>query len=377
MITKIENVHVYNTDKRRFEKGSLCFENSCIVSNTRFPDAIIDGAEGYLIPGLIDVHTHGRCGMDIMSADAESLSKLSLAYAKTGVTTLYPTIMTASMEDLLRAVGEIKKTKTTADFAGIHIEGPYISAKKPGCHDTSMIRKPLYDELEKFFSMILPMRTHLTIAPEEDDGDVIYKLTERFGKCGGTIGIGHSNATYAECAKAIENGARSFTHTFNAMSAIGHREPGVAGAALATDAYAELICDGSHVCPEVVRIACHAKRAQGDKFVLITDSIPPAGLPNGDYEMNGISFTLKDGKAAMADGTIVGSALDLFTAVKNLAKFAEIPFEEALIAATKAPAEMVGLYDSRGSLTVGKRADMILCDRSMKIRSVFIEGTRI
>ena len=172
-----------------------CFENSCIVSNTRFPDAIIDGAEGYLIPGLIDVHTHGRCGMDIMSADAESLSKLSLAYAKTGVTTLYPTIMTASMEDLLRAVGEIKKTKTTADFAGIHIEGPYISAKKPGCHDTSMIRKPLYDELEKFFSMILPMRTHLTIAPEEDDGDVIYKLTERFGKCGGTIGIGHSNAT--------------------------------------------------------------------------------------------------------------------------------------------------------------------------------------
>ena len=161
------------------------------------------------------------------------------------------------------------------------------------------------------------------------------------------------------------------------MSAIGHREPGVAGAALATDAYAELICDGIHVCPEVVRIAYHAKRAQGDKFVLITDSIPPAGLPDGDYDMNGIAFTLKNGKAAMADGTIVGSALDLFTAVKNLAKFAEITFEEALIAATKAPAEMVGLYDSRGSLTVGKRADMLLCDRNMKIRSVFIEGTRI
>ena len=377
MITKIENVPVYNTDKRTFEKGSLCFENSCIVANTRFPDAIIDGAGGYLMPGLIDVHTHGRCGIDTMTADAANLGKLSLAYAKTGVTTVYPTIMTAPMDMLLRAVGEIKKAKTTADFAGIHIEGPYISAKKPGCHDTSMIRKPDYDELEKFFSMILPMRTHLTIAPEEDDGDIIYKLTERFGKCGGTVGIGHSNATYAECAKAIENGARSFTHTFNAMSAIGHREPGVAGAALATDAYAELICDGIHVCPEVVRIAYHAKRAQGDKFVLITDSIPPAGLPDGDYDMNGIAFTLKNGKAAMADGTIVGSALDLFTAVKNLAKFAEITFEEALIAATKAPAEMVGLYDSRGSLTVGKRADMLLCDRNMKIRSVFIEGTRI
>jgi N-acetylglucosamine-6-phosphate deacetylase len=131
MITKIENVHVYNTDKRRFEKSSLCFENSCIVANTRFPDAIIDGADGYLMPGLIDVHTHGRCGIDTMNADAETLGKLSLAYAKTGVTTLYPTIMTGPMDMLLRAVGEIKKAKTTADFAGIHIEGPYISAKSP------------------------------------------------------------------------------------------------------------------------------------------------------------------------------------------------------------------------------------------------------
>lgn len=377
MITKIENVNVYNTEKRKFENGSLCFENSRIVGNTRFPDAIVDGAEGYLIPGLIDVHTHGRCGMDIMDADAATLSKLSLSYAKTGVTTVYPTIMTAPVEKLTKAIGEIKKAKTVADFAGIHIEGPYISAKKPGCHDTSVIRKPDYEELEKFFSMILPMRTHLTIAPEEDHDNVIAKLTERFGKCGGTVGIGHSNATYADCVKAIENGARSFTHTFNAMTPIGHREPGVAGAALATNAYAELICDGIHVCPEVISLAYHAKRAQGDKFVLITDSIPPAGLPNGDYVMNGIEFTLKDGKAATKEDTIVGSALDLFTAVKNLAKFANIPFEEALIAATKAPAEMVGLYESRGSLTVGKRADMILCDKSMKIRSIFIEGVLI
>ena len=377
MITKIENVNVYNTEKRKFENGSLCFENSRIVGNTRFPDAIVDGAGGYLIPGLIDVHTHGRCGMDIMDADAETLSKLSLSYAKTGVTTVYPTIMTAPVEKLTKAIGEIKKTKTVADFAGIHIEGPYISAKKPGCHDISVIRKPDYDELEKFFSMILPMRTHLTIAPEADEDNVIARLTERFGKCGGTIGIGHSNATYADCVKAIENGARSFTHTFNAMTPIGHREPGVAGAALATNAYAELICDGIHVCPEVISLAYHAKRSQGDKFVLITDSIPPAGLPNGDYVMNGIAFTLKDGKAATKEDTIVGSALDLFTAVKNLAKFANISFEEALIAATKAPAEMVGIYESRGSLEVGKRADMILCDKNMKIRSVFIEGALI
>ncbi len=377
MITKIENVHVYNTEKRKFENGSLCFQNGMIMGPTRFPDAIIDGKGGYLLPGLIDVHTHGRCGIDIMEADAEALSKLSLEYAKTGVTTVYPTIMTALLDKLTKAIDEIKKAKTTADFAGIHIEGPYISAKKPGCHTLSDIRKPRYEELEMLFSRILPMRTHLTIAPEEDEENVIARLTKRFGKCGGTIGIGHSNATYAECGHAINEGALSFTHTFNAMTPIGHREPGVAGAALATHAYAELICDGVHVCPEVISLAYHAKRAQGDKFVLITDSIPSAGLPDGDYEMNGIAFTLKDHKAATPTGTIVGSALDLFTAVKNLSEFAKISFEEALIAATKAPAEMVGLYNTRGSLDVGKRADMILCDATMEIRHVFVEGARI
>ena len=174
--------------------------------------------------------------------------------------------------------------------------------------------------------------------------------------------------------KALADGANAFTHTFNAMTAIGHREPGVAGAALTTDGYAELICDGIHVCPAVIHMAYHAKTAFDDKFVLITDSIPPAGLPNGDYEMNGIKFTLKDGKAATAEDTIVGSALDMMTAVKNLAKFANISFEEALICATKAPAEMVGIYEITGSLAVGKRADIVLCDKDMKIREVYCAG---
>ncbi len=377
MTTKIENVHVFHTEKRKFEKGSLCFEGSRIAQNSRFPDAVIDGAGGYLIPGLIDVHTHGRLGIDIMEADAKALSELSLGYAKTGVTTVYPTIMTAPYEKLIHAIGEIKKADAVADFAGIHIEGPYISPKKPGCHTIPDIRKPAFDELETLHSMILPKRTHLTIAPEEDTENTIPRLRERFGKCGGTMGIGHSNADYATCKKAVEDGAVSFTHTFNAMTPIGHREPGVAGAALVLPAYAELICDGVHVAPEVISMAYHAKKHQGDKFVLITDSIPAAGLPDGDYEMNGIAFTLKDSKAATATGTIVGSALDLLTAVKNLAKFAGIPFAEALICATKAPAEMVGLYATRGSLAPGKRADMVLLDENMKLRCVFVEGKKI
>ncbi len=377
MITKIENVHVFNTEKRKFEMGSLCFSKGRIVSSTRFPDAVVDGMGGYLTPGLIDVHTHGRIGIDIMDADAEALSALSAAYAKSGVTTVYPTVMTAPLDKLTHAIGEIKKAKNTADFAGIHIEGPYISPKKPGCHTIPDIREPKFDELEMLHTMILPLRTHLTVAPEEDKEETIRRLHERFSKCGGTIGIGHSNGTFMDCRNAVENGAVSFTHTFNAMTPIGHREPGVAGAALTLPVYAELICDGIHVCPEVISMAYHAKKHQGDKFVLITDSIPAAGLPDGDYEMNGIAFTLKDGKAATPTDTIVGSALDMLTAIKNLAKFAGIPFAEALICATKAPAEMVGIYESRGSLAPGKRADMLLLDENLKLRAVYIEGKRV
>lgn len=377
MTTKIENAYIYNTERRRFEYGTLCFEDGWISGNTLFPDAVIDAGGGYVLPGLIDVHTHGRSGIDIMEADEVALSSLSLSYAASGVTTVFPTVMTAPLERIKSAAKRIKKAEYTADFAGIHIEGPYISRKKPGCHELSAIRRPDWTEIQALCEEILPLRSHLTVAPEEDTGGVIRSFCERFGKCGGTVAVGHTDADFDTAMRAISDGATAFTHTFNAMTPLSHRAPGAAGAALFSDAFAEFICDGIHVSPAVIRIAYEAKRTQGDKFVLITDSIPAAGLADGEYTMNGIPFTLSGGKAARTDGTIVGSALDLFTAVKNLAKFTGIRFEEALICATKAPAEMVGIYDSRGSLDSGKRADLLLCGKDMKIRSVFCAGRRI
>ena len=377
MTVKIENAHIFNTEKRCFENGSLFFENGTIIAEVPSPDAVIDAEGGYVIPGLIDVHTHGRCGIDIMDADADTLTELSKRYAESGVTTVFPTIMTAPVEKLKTAIENIKNAEPVCDFAGIHVEGPYISKKKPGCHSIPDIRPLDIPEIFDLCEAILPAYPHLTVAPEEDTDGLISAFMKKFGTCGGSVAIGHSNADYATCVKAIADGANAFTHTFNAMTPIGHREPGVAGAALTTDAYAELICDGIHVSPAIIHMSYHAKTAFNDKFVLITDSIPPAGLPNGDYEMNGIKFTLKDGKAATAEDTIVGSALDMMTAVKNLAKFANISFEEALICATKAPAEMVGIYEKTGSLTVGKRADLVLCDKEMNICEVYCAGKAV
>ena len=377
MTVRIENAYIFNTEKRRFEYGSLCVENGKIVEALSDPETVIDAEGGYLLPGLIDVHTHGRCGIDIMDADADKLTELSRHYAESGVTTVFPTIMTAPVEKLKNAIENIKKATPVCDFAGIHVEGPYISKKKPGCHSIPDIRPLDIPEIFELSEAILPACPHLTVAPEEDTDGLISAFMKKFGACGGSVAIGHSNADYATCVKAIADGANAYTHTFNAMTPIGHREPGVAGAALTTDAYAELICDGIHVSPAIIHMSYYAKTAYNDKFVLITDSIPPAGLPNGDYEMNGIKFTLKDGKAATAEDTIVGSALDMMTAVKNLTKFANISFEEALICATKSPAEMVGIYETVGSLEVGKRADIVLCDKDMNIREVYCAGKTV
>ena len=254
MTTQIQNAQIYNTEKRCFEPGSLWFRDGKILDAPAIPNTVIDAEGGYVLPGLIDVHTHGRCGIDIMEADKTALSALSLAYAKSGVTTVFPTVMTAPLSKIEDAIQKIKAAEYTADFAGIHIEGPYISKKKPGCHDISAIRHPDKDEIFSLCERILPLFPHLTIAPEEDTDGGIRDFCACFGKRGGTVAIGHTDADFDTAMRALSDGASAFTHTFNAMTPLLHRAPGAAGAALYSDAYAEFICDGIHVHPAVIRI---------------------------------------------------------------------------------------------------------------------------
>ena len=372
MKQKLTGASVFDTKKRAFVKRDV-YVSDGIICDKLAEYNTVDCEGKFIVPGYIDVHTHGCGGIDIMEADEKTLERLSLIYALHGTTTVFPTVMTAALPKINSAISNIKSaTSDSTRFAGVHIEGPYISAKKPGCHDVSLIRKPDESEMTALAEEIYPLKTHFTLAPEEAPEGLVSELSKL-----ATIGIGHTNATAEECEKALSEGAVSFTHTFNAMTALTHRGTGAAGAAMASSAYTELICDGLHVSPEAVRALYKAKKYDGDKLVLITDSIPQATLPFGNYEMNGIPFTLSEKGARKSDGTIVGSTLTLHDAIKNLMRFCDISFEEALICATKTPAEMVGIYDSCGSIEVRKRADMLILDNEKNIFSVIIGGKKI
>ena len=215
-------------------------------------------------------------------------------------------------------------------------------------------------------------RAHVSAALELDMGG---SFTSSALKNGATLGLAHTDATFAEAQAAFERGATSLTHTYNAMSPFHHRDGGAVGAGLLNkNVYCELIADGFHVSPEAVKLAYQLK---GKKLVLITDSMAATGMPDGEYSIAGLPVTVKDGKARTIEGAIAGSTLSLIDGVKNLAAFAEIPFSEALYHATIAPAKMLGIFDTVGSLEAGKVANMIIFDKELNVREVIFEGRKI
>ena len=355
---RIFNAQVYDTENRRFFPGSVDFENGIITEISNKKDGDIDAKGAYLLPGLIDVHTHGRGGVDFMSVEPERISDCFKLYLKHGITTVFPCVMTAPYDDILKAIDNIKNTKTDINVDGIHVEGPYVSPKRPGCHAVSQLR-PLYcNEAEELTKRIMPEKAHFTVAPELEGADTFIKTLI---KNGATVGIGHSDCTYDTAMRALDLGCVSFTHTYNAMRELKHREPGTVGAALSGSAYAEFICDLFHVSAPVLDISYRAIGCE--KFVIISDSIAAADMEDGVYYLSGMQVNVKDGKAVNNDGARAGSTTNIFDGLKNLYKVTNAPFEDVVITATANPAKQVGIYDKTGSITVGKRADMILTDK--------------
>ncbi len=318
-------------------------------------------AKGYtVIPGLIDVHTHGREGMDTMDADFDSLCD---AYAKEGTTSVLLTTMTLGYEDLLR-VCHASTDVCGAHILGIHLEGPYISKERLGAQNPDFVRTPSLEELISFGDEV----KMITVAPEVDG--MLDFIREASKKC--VVSIGHTNATYEETICAIEAGANCLTHTFNAMPPFLHRAPGPIGAGCEKHIYAQVIGDGFHV--ERGALITAYRMFSSKRMVLISDSIAPAGLPDGCYSSGGLAVDVRDGKIHLANtNTIAGSSSTLLDCVRTVTSFG-IPLEEAVRMASLTPAEMLGVDDHKGKIAVGYDADLLLLDENLELKAVLIDG---
>ncbi|PYX97870.1 MAG: N-acetylglucosamine-6-phosphate deacetylase [Acidobacteria bacterium] len=333
-----------------------------------FPDLVV-------APGFIDIHVHGGAGHDVMRDDPSGRIAFEKALAKHGVTSYLPTTVTASMERILGAVDRLGNIICAEDVSqagarplGIHLEGPFISAAKCGVHPAEYLVSPTVDLFERILDASGGTLRMMTIAPEVPGAnEVIRHARER----GVFTSIGHSNATFEEAAKGIAAGAVSATHTFNAMRALDHREPGILGAVLSDERImADIIADGVHVAPAVVQVFLKAKGI--DRAVLVTDAISATGMPDGTYQLGPFQVQVR-GDRAEFEGKLAGSVLTLDRAVRNVMSFAKWSLQQSVILGTRNPAQLIGA-DTKGELAVGSDADLVLLSAKGEVVHTMVGG---
>ncbi|MDX3192287.1 N-acetylglucosamine-6-phosphate deacetylase [Streptomyces sp. MN03-5084-2B] len=323
---------------------------------------------GIAVPGLVDLQVNGFGGVDFLNADVEAYGRANAALARTGVVAYQPTLITSRPEQTVAALETAAKAQAVeggARILGVHLEGPFLSAERPGTHPVDLLRDPDPDLLQRL--LVAGPVTQVTLAPE------LLGALEVIGACvaaGVLVACGHSDATAAEAHAAFDRGARSVTHLFDAMRPFTHRDPGIAGVALTRDeVYVGLIADPSHVGPEAVQLAFHAAR---DRVVLVTDALAPAGCPDGHYRLGDVEFDVAAGTARRADGTLVGTTITLLEAIRD-AHAAGVPLEAAANAATRTPARLFPA-SGIGLLRPGDRADVVVLDDALNLRTVLLGG---
>jgi N-acetylglucosamine-6-phosphate deacetylase len=324
------------------------------------------------MPGFIDLHVHGAVGAEVMDADPEGLVRMAQFFAGHGVTAWLPSTLTASGPDTERALEAVRAVAGPVDggatILGAYLEGPYLNPAKAGAQDPAQIRPA--DRAEAARLLDPGVARMLVLAPEiEENRWLIAEAVAR----GVTVSAGHSDATYDQAVQAVEDGVGHVTHAFNAMRPLGHREPGLLGAALTLPQLrCELIADNVHVHPAVMRLLFAAKGPAG--VVLVSDALRATGLPEGAYTMGGRPVFAMDGSIRLADGTLAGSLLTLDRALHNLQAATGRPLAELWPAASRNAAQAIGVDDAKGSLEPGKDADLVLLDPALKVVVTVADG---
>jgi N-acetylglucosamine-6-phosphate deacetylase len=371
------------TPLSRIERPLVVIEGGTILrlgtqteSDLPIQAKIVDFGDCILAPGFMDIHIHGAAGFDLMQADRTGLEKIEKFLAAHGVTSYCPTTVTAPLETTLRALERLAdaiesledSSIARAQPVGVHLEGPFLSHLRRGVHPPKDLLAPAMSTFDRFWEAARGHISLLTIAPELEGAIELIAEVRKRGIC---VSLGHSDADLDQTRAAIAAGARHATHTFNAMRPLDHRSPGILGEVLSNPLLtADLIADGIHVHPAVVRLFLGAKGAEN--AVLITDALAAAGMPDGRYRLGEMEIDVKEGKC-LHQGTLAGSVLTLDRAVGNIMEFAQWTLERSLPTATLNPARVVGI-ERKGTVQPGADADLVALSAKGEVRSTIAKG---
>ena len=367
---RITGAQVYDVQEG-FVQRDVCFDGR-LLSGSSADGKVYDASGCYVIPGLTDVHFHGCKGQDFSDGDPEGLEEMARYELSRGVTQICPAGMTL-LEDQLVKICQVAAAHRAADrpgavLCGVNLEGPFLSEAKKGAQNGDWLHAPDVELLRRLVAASKGLVKLVSIAPELPGAMEFIEAVEETV----TVSLAHTTADYDTAMEAFRLGARQVTHLFNAMPPFSHRAPGVVGAAVDTPGcMVELICDGIHIHPAVVRSVF---RLFGPKrVILISDTMRAAGMPDGDYTLGGQDVKVKGKLATLADGTIAGSVTDLMGCLKTAVSFG-IPLPDAVRAAAVNSAKSIGIYSRYGSLELGKRANLVILDENLELKDVFFRG---
>lgn len=369
----IKNVDIY-TEEQRFEHGDISICDG-VFSEKENSDEVIDGESCLAIPGLIDIHFHGCNGYDLCDGTKEAVKEIAEYEASVGVTSIVPATMTLPVDELESILGNAAEYEPESyyesDLLGINMEGPFISHAKKGAQDETNIIPCNVEIAQRFIDASGGLVTFMGIAPEEQN-DAVSFVNQMKDKV--NISLAHTNADYVTAKAAFDAGANHAVHMYNAMPAFTHREPGVIGAIVDSEhVMAELICDGIHIHPATVRATF--KMLGKDRIIFISDSMRATGLKDGLYTLGGLDVQVEGKHATLvSDGSLAGSVTNLMDCVRVAVKEMGIPLETAIACATVNPAKCIGAYDRYGSITAGKKANLVLLNRDLSLKAVIKDG---